>query len=238
MPNLIKCLLLDDELPGLTYLKMLCGQIPEVEIVRAFNDPKKLLSEAPQLDFDLLILDIEMPGMNGLQVASHFPEKLIVFTTAYKEFAPEAFDLDAVDYVRKPISADRLKQAIECAMKRLEQTKPSLGSFSWNTDKGKSLLQIGEILFVSTSDTDARDKMLLLSDGSYITLKNIPFSRLFELLPADAFVRVNKREVVAISQIRAFSAQEIVTSILTQSGNMRLSLSETYRAEVQKKLGK
>ena len=103
MNTKLRCLLLDDELPGLTYLKMLCEQLPELEVVKAFNSPDIFLKEVPNLDFDLCILDIEMPAMNGLHVANLLQGKPVIFVTAYKEFAAEAFDLDAIDYVRKPV---------------------------------------------------------------------------------------------------------------------------------------
>lgn len=70
MNTKLKCLLLDDELPGLTYLKMLCEQIPDLEVVRAFDNPVKFLEEVKNLDFDFCILDIEMPEMNCLQIAN------------------------------------------------------------------------------------------------------------------------------------------------------------------------
>jgi len=104
---------LDDELKGLTYLKMLCQQLPDLEVVKVFNSPIKFINEVPKLDFDFCILDIEMPEMNGLQVANLLKGKPLIFATAYKEYAVEAFDLNAVDYIRKPIKIDRLKQAID-----------------------------------------------------------------------------------------------------------------------------
>ena len=97
----LKCLLLDDELPGLTYLKMLCEQIIDIEVVKTFNDPVLLLNEQSFLDYDFCIMDIEMPSMNGLQVANLLNGKPVIFTTAYKEYAVEAFDLNAIDYVQK-----------------------------------------------------------------------------------------------------------------------------------------
>jgi len=111
----LKCLLLDDELTGLSYLKMLCEQIPELEVVKAFNSPLKFFTELPKLDFDLCILDIEMPEMNGLQVANLLNGRPVIFTTAYKEYAADAFDLNAVDYVRKPLTKERLEKAVKKA---------------------------------------------------------------------------------------------------------------------------
>ena len=102
MTTRLKCVLLDDELPGLTYLKMLCEQIPEVEIVKVFNDPVKFLASIHHLDFEAVILDIEMPKVNGLQVAQALKDKLIIFATAYKQYAFDAFDLDATDFIGKP----------------------------------------------------------------------------------------------------------------------------------------
>ncbi|HMK07155.1 MAG TPA: response regulator, partial [Flavobacterium sp.] len=118
MNTKLKCLLLDDELPGLAYLKMLCGQIPELEIIKAFNDPEKLLAAIPMLDFDLLISDIEMPGIDGLSLANSLKGKLIIFATAYKDYAADAFDMDAVDYITKPIKLERLQKAVLKASER------------------------------------------------------------------------------------------------------------------------
>lgn len=115
MEKELKCLLLDDELPGLTYLKMLCEQIPGLSVVKSFNDPSRFLEEFPSLDFDLCIIDIEMPQFDGLKVANLLQGKAVIFATAYKEYAAEAFDLNAVDYLRKPVSLDRLKRAIDKA---------------------------------------------------------------------------------------------------------------------------
>ena len=113
-------MLLEDELPGLTYLKMLCEQIPELEVVRSFNNSTTFLKEIAVLEFDLCILDIEMPGINGLQIASLLKGKPVIFTTAYSEYAAEAFDLDAIDFVRKPIKKERLHQAVLKTIRRIE----------------------------------------------------------------------------------------------------------------------
>lgn len=145
MNTKIKCLLLDDELPGLTFLKMLCEQIPQLEIVKVFNHPEKLLSEVSNLDFDLCILDIEMPDLNGIAIANLLQDKYIIFTTAYKEFAVDAFDLDAVDYITKPIKKERLEKAIAKVLERIEKREKKK-FIRINTDKGKSVLFFDNLL--------------------------------------------------------------------------------------------
>jgi DNA-binding LytR/AlgR family response regulator len=228
----LRCLLLDDELPGLTYLKMLCEQLPELEVVKAFNSPDIFLKEVLNLDFDLCILDIEMPAMNGLHVANLLQGKPVIFVTAYKEFAAEAFDLDAIDYVRKPVKKERLQQAIQKAVSRISKSSSAKNFVQLNTDKGKALLFFDQVGYIKTSDSDSRDKTVQLLDGTILTLKNISFEKLLEVLPSDQFSRVNKKELVAIKSVHFFSHDEITTSIPQPSGKpLVLTLSESYRQE-------
>lgn len=237
MNTKLKCLLLDDELPGLTYLKMLCEQLSEIEVIKAYNCPIIFLSEVPKIDFDLCILDIEMPQMNGLQVANLLKEKLVIFTTAYKEYAADAFDLNAVDYVRKPVTLERLKLAVQKATKRNMDKNTTKSHMVINTDKGKALIVFDQICYIKNADIDSRDKVAFLSDGLNLTLKNISFEKLQMILPENDFCRINKREMVALKSVQIFSFDEITTNIIDKSGkNMTFSLSENYRKEFIKKL--
>lgn len=229
--------MLDDELPGLAYLKMLCEQIPALDVVRSFNNPQTLLAEAPKLDFDLCILDIEMPGINGLEVARMLKDKPVIFTTAYKEYASDAFDLDAVDYVKKPVQKERLEQAVEKAIKRISGKATTRSFIQLNTDKGKAIVFFDQLMYIRSSDTDSRDKIALLSDGRGLTMKNISFEKLQSLLPANEFARVNKGEIIAIKAIHVFSSDQITTNLTTSSGDiLKLSLSEIYRKELMTKM--
>jgi DNA-binding LytR/AlgR family response regulator len=233
----LRCLLLDDELPGLAYLKMLCEQIPSLEVVKAFNNPESLLAEAPKLEFDLCILDVEMPGINGLEVARLLNDKPVIFTTAYKEYASEAFDLDAVDYVRKPVQKERLEQAIEKAVKRISGKGSMRAFIQLNTDKGKAIVFFDQLMYIRSSETDSRDKIALLSDGSELTMKNISFEKLQSSLPTNDFVRINKGEILAIKAINTFTSDQITTNMNDASGSvLKLSLSEVYRKELVSKM--
>jgi DNA-binding LytR/AlgR family response regulator len=225
-------LLLDDELPGLTYLKMLCEQLPELEIVRSFNDPEIFLAEQKKLDYDLCILDIEMPGMDGITVAGQLEGKPVIFTTAYREYAADAFDLNAIDYIRKPVKKERLAQAVTKAMSQIQKGKPVKNHFQQNTDKGKAIIRFNDLIYITTSETDSRDKTAHLADGSSLTMKNISFEKILKLLPRDAFCRINKRDVVAVRSISFYTHEQVTVNIHpSEPGSVTLALSEAYRSE-------
>jgi DNA-binding LytR/AlgR family response regulator len=219
------------------YLKMLCEQIPEVEIVKTFNNPEKLLTEIPNLDFDLLISDIEMPGIDGLHLAEMLDNKLVIFCTAYKDYAAEAFNIDAVDYITKPVKLERLQKAISKAVERFNKPETSKKFIQLNTDKGKTLLYFDQIQLIKTAISDSRDKTVLLSDGNFMNLKNVKFDTLLKELPETDFCRINKKEIVAVKAIKFFNHNEIVLHHLEENNkNTTLILSETYRSDFLKKV--
>ncbi|MDR6919338.1 response regulator transcription factor [Chryseobacterium sp. 2987] len=236
---MIKCVILDDELLAISYLKLLCEQIDHVEVVKAFNDPKVFLNEIGSIDCNLCILDIEMPGMTGLQVAELISDsKKIIFTTAYKEYAAEAFDLNVVDYVRKPIKKERLIQAFEKA-KELISVPLKKDFIEWNTNIGKTVIFTEQITYIKTSEIDSRDKDIILNDGTAIVLKNLSFKTLLEMLPSKDFAQINKKEIIALSSIKVFSTNEIITTIPTEGDHfLKLPIGEAYKNSLMELFGK
>jgi DNA-binding LytR/AlgR family response regulator len=236
---MIKCVILDDELLAISYLKLLCEQIDNVEVAKAFNDPKIFLSEINSIDCNLCILDIEMPGMTGLQVAELISDsKKIIFTTAYKEYAAEAFDLNVVDYVRKPIKKERLIQAFEKAADVFSHL-PQKESIEWNSNIGKSTIFTEQIAYIKTSEIDSRDKDIILKDGTAIVLKNLNFKSLLEMLPSKDFAQVNKKEIIALSSVKVLSTNEIITIIPTEKDHfLKLQIGETYKNSLMERFGK
>jgi len=234
----LKCLLLDDELPSLSYLKLLCQQIPEIEIVKTSNSSEDLLEELPYLDFDLLISDINMPGLNGLQLAEKIKNKPVIFTTAYAEYAADAFDLNAIDYIRKPLKIERLRQAINKLLQLKGNQPVEEKSFiQINTDQGKYLLHFDQIAYIQTSNLDSRDKTVRLLDNKEVTLKNISFDKLMDILPNMQFCRINKKEIIRLSLITAFSHDEIRTTISLEDGTFKsFTLSDIYKTDFLQKI--
>lgn len=216
---------------------MLCEQLPELEIVKTFNSSVTMLAELSQLEFDLCILDIEVPHTNGLQIASLLQGKPVIFTTAYKDYAADAFDLNAVDYVRKPVSLSRLQQAISKVKGNFSAEREAKSYFQVNSDRGKALIYFNQLCYIKTSEIDSRDKIAQLADGTLITLKNISFEKLLQRLPENDFVRINKKELIAIKSVQTFSFDEITTTMLTVTGQpLKLILSEIYRHDLIRKV--
>lgn len=239
MNTRLKCLLLDDELPGLSYLKLLCEQIPELEVVRAFNDPEIFLKEYSKLDFDLCILDIEMPGTNGIQIAAILKNKPVIFTTAYKDYATDAFDLDVIDYVLKPVKLERLQQAVKKVISRSINETSAKNTILVNTNKGNSLIYFDQLIYIRTSEIDSRDKTAFLINGTRLQLKNITFEKLISFLPSQEFCRINKKELIALSKVLYFSNDQITLNLFLQSEKpLILNLGETFRNEFISKINR
>jgi len=121
----IRTLIVDDEYPARQELRYLLGEIPEIEVVGEAATASEALALIRAVDYSLLFLDIEMPGLSGLELAKEINAlprpPYIVFVTAYDEYALKAFEVNAVDYLLKPIEAKRLKKAIDKVKKLIQE---------------------------------------------------------------------------------------------------------------------
>lgn len=130
-----RCLIVDDEAPARAELRYLLSSFDDVQVVGEATNAEEALVLLRSLDYDLVLLDIRMPGGTGLEVAEALrsgpnPPK-VIFTTAYPDYAVEAFDLDAADYLVKPFDADRLGRALQRALSggAADDDDPDLPSF-------------------------------------------------------------------------------------------------------------
>jgi len=234
--QVFRCIIVDDELPGLAYLRTLCEDIPFIEVVKAYNDPVKFLNEANQLDFQLCILDIEMPILSGLSLASRLDGKAIIFATAYKEYAAEAFELEAVDYITKPIKKERLEKALSRARNFLVGQEKQDQFISLNSNKGKILLRFSDIAVITTAETDRRDKTVLLKNKEEIVLKNISFEQLLGHLPSGRFCQINRKTAVALDCVLSFTHDSVITTFRDERDQaLVFSLSAQYRHTFREK---
>ena len=135
-------MIVDDEAPMRAHLKHRLRQAwPELKIIAEANNGLSAIEQANQLDVDLIFLDIRMPGKNGIEAASHLAEKAhLIFVTAYDEYAVQAFEQGAIDYLLKPIELDRLKQTCTRVQQRLAQASATQAS-NTNTEQLSQLLK-------------------------------------------------------------------------------------------------
>lgn len=228
---MLRCVLLDDELLALQYLKLLCEQISEVEVVKVYNNAEKFIQEKDELDFDVCVTDIEMPSINGLQIANLLSNKHIVFTTAYRDFAVEAFDLEAIDYITKPVQKDRLEKAFRKIEKLTKETKQVSEYITLNSEKGKSIINTNDVFYITVSDVDSRDKIIHFKDETTLLVKNNSFEKLKEILPPKKFSRINKREIIAMNCVNYYSHDEIVSKVLIDGKPKTFTIGINFRNE-------
>lgn len=228
---MLRCVLLDDELLALQYLKLLCEQISGVEVVKVYNNAEKFILEKDEIDFDVCVTDIEMPSINGLQIANLLSDKHIVFTTAYRDFAVEAFDLEAIDYITKPVQKDRLEKAFRKIEKLTKEAKQVSEYITLNSEKGKSIINTNDVFYITVSDVDSRDKIIHFKDETTLLVKNNSFEKLKEILPIGKFSRINKREIIAMNCVNYYSHDEIVSKILIDGKPKTFTIGINFRNE-------
>lgn len=232
---MIRCIIVDDEIPALRYLQTLLLQLPEVELVKTFNNSNKCAQEIDSLDFNTCILDIHMPAPNGLELAKMMSGKAIIFSTAFKEFAADAFDLHAVDYLRKPYQLPRLAQAMDKVQHWLStQAAGHETIIELNTAVGKSRIDYHNICYIEVADHDRRDKFIYQIDGSSMLAKNISMDELLALLPKHEFCRVNRKTIVSIAKVGSYTAQLISMQRNHNNIIFQTALSSAYKNEFLK----
>jgi two-component system, LytTR family, response regulator LytT len=215
----ISCIIVDDEQLALEELNFLLGSIPEVRVIGQGSNGIEAIRLVEELEPDLLFLDIEMPGLNGFKVVEQLAKKdelpQIIFVTAYDQYAVQAFDVNAVDYILKPVERLRLEKAVQRAKKQLESEavvnyriknllsmiKPSGQKRSKLLVKDKNrniLVDSEEIIFANVSDgVISVATKEITGEANYRTLEDLQ-----EDLDPDIFWRVHRSYLVNINKIK------------------------------------
>jgi DNA-binding LytR/AlgR family response regulator len=234
--SVITCYIVDDEPVSRAILQYYISQLSWLHLQGEFEDAKTAAAAFQKHPVDLLFLDINMKGMSGIALAEALsPRPLIVFTTASREYGPEAFALEATDYLVKPITQERFLQAAEKIKRTCEQEKPAAGSeddacIFVRDHKALVKLSIADILYV-----EALGDYLKLHTGNRFFTMLGTMKQMEEKLKAYGFMRIHRSYMVALRAVSGVEAGNIII------GQQRLPVSDTYRAELfaeinQKKL--
>lgn len=229
---MIKCLIIDDEPLAVKLLKDYAAKIPDLEIMMADSDAFAGLQLVQNGEADLIFLDIQMPELTGIQFMKVLNGKCkIILTTAYEEYALQAFDHDVVDYLLKPFSLERFMMAVQKARERIGQGKPVPEAAKPDYIFVKSeyriiKIELKDILYFES----LRDYVAIhtISAGKILTLQSL---RSFEeALDGKDFLRTHKSYIIAIDKISSIERKRVVIQ------GTYLPVGETYLDNFWKRL--
>ena len=226
------CLIVDDNKIARMAMKQLVAQTTSLELVAECTDAMEAYNYLNSTPIDLLLLDIEMPGMTGLELTKNLGNKkpLIIFTTAKTDYAVEAFELNVVDYLVKPITPARFIQAVERANEAIasnkEEVKVEKKDFIFIKDNGTlKKINMEDILFLEAMGDYVKVHTPQKFHVVHSTLKSIE-----EKLPEDKFVRVHRSYIVALSKI------DYIQEGIIYIAKTAIPIADTYRTTLNKKL--
>jgi len=229
----IKCLIVDDEPTAREILEHYVDQVHGLVSVASCANALEAFKALEQKQVDLILLDINMPDISGISLARAIGDKAkVIFTTAYREYAVEGFDLQAVDYLLKPISLQRFIQAIDKYRKENADAKPeiappsSTASFLLIKADRKTLkLPFAELRYIESLG----DYLKLHTNGETIITRET-ITAIEQRLPKAQFIRIHRSFIVAIAAISAFTKEEL------ELGPTILPISRSYKTAVNEVL--
>lgn len=231
----ISCIIVDDEPPAIRVLEKLISLHPDLECVATTHRAIEALELVNTLQPNLLLLDIQMPELTGLQLSTLLKgQTQIIFTTAYAQYALEGFEVNALDYLLKPISFDRLVKSIEKfknfnshAKTPVQQAQTKEEFFFIKTD-GKNKfkkIEFDEILFIESVKNNL---IIHTSSQEIITYNTLKYFE--ENLPKNQFIQIHKSYIISLDKITKTDNQEVWV------GTKILPIGETYKEEFFKKI--
>ena len=214
----IKCLVVDDELPAREILKQHIADVEALELAGTCANAVEAISFLKDHLVELIFLDIQMPQLLGTNFIRTLKNPLkVIFTTAFRKYALEGFELDAVDYLLKPISFERFLKGVNKILQTnfpvdlsspvnaKENGKEPASSFLYfRADRKMVKVFFHDILFIEA----LKDYIKIVTQNKTIVTKYV-LATLAELLPADEFLRIHKSYIVAINKIESFNADSI-----------------------------
>lgn len=228
----MKVLIVDDNKIARATLKQLASQVKQLSVVGEAADAMEAINIIRETSPQLILLDIEMPGMSGLELIKALGNKmpLVIFTTSKKEYAIDAFELNVVDYLVKPITPSRFLQAIDKAADLVENTGTSLSiekeDFLFIRDSNIiRRLNLDEILFAEAMG----DYVKLFTATKYYTV-HTTLKSLEERFDPSKFIRVHRSFIISLGKIDSIQEGAIIIK------EKPIPVADAYRAALNKKL--
>jgi DNA-binding LytR/AlgR family response regulator len=240
----MKCIIIDDEPLAIEVLESYCQKMGFIEVVGTFTNPLDAISVIKEKKVDLIFCDIEMPQISGLEFISALENRpLFIFTTAYSQYAVEGFELNAIDYLVKPIPYHRFIKAVSrvkelIALKEQPVAANVFSSYGDANENQKFIFVKSEHESVKINLDDIqyiqglKDYLkihIVNSNKTILTL--LSFKELLDKLPPNQFIRVHKSFVVNVNFIRTVQRNRIVID------DIRIPIGESHKAQFLSSLG-
>lgn len=242
----MKVLIIDDEPLAIQIVKEYLSSHDEIEIVGECNNGFDGLKAINDLKPDLIFLDIQMPMLTGFEMLELLDNPpMVVFATAYDEFALKAFENNAIDYLLKPFSKLRFDQALQKVMKQFAEkpaTAPNYDKLIENVNSAKDKLErvvvkeSGKILIIPVSDVyyiEAADDYVVISSANKEYVKNSTMRFYEEKLPTDTFVRIHRSCIVNVNFIKEIQPYNKETHSVIMKNGKSLKTSRQGSAELK-----
>lgn len=210
----MKCIIVDDEPIARKGIKRLVEQVSQLELLDSFNSAEAAGEFMKDAVVDLVFLDINMPGINGIEFARSIPKHtLIIFTTAYSEYALDSYEVDAIDYLVKPIDPVKFRKAVYKAITYhsllLDEEKKSLETVEDDyifvkSDRKYFKVNLNDILFIE----GLKDYVIIQMDNQRI-ITRMNLKAIHDLLPHSIFLRINRSYIVNKNHIESFDNNDV-----------------------------
>lgn len=220
----LKCVAIDDEPLALELLQNYITRFPQLKLVHTFDDAISAVELLRNTKIDLLFIDINMPDITGIDLVRSLHEKpLIIFTTAHKQFAIEGFELDAVDYLLKPINIDRFTRAVHKAIDYYKYKSTPVqddnDSIFVHSEYKLVKIQLNEIEYIESLE----DYIKIHIAGSRPVLTLMSMKKVLEKLPVDKFQRIHRSYIVSVAKVRSIQNRKVQLT-----AGVELPISDSY----------
>lgn len=229
---MINAIALDDEPLALEIIKNFCSRTNDVTLVKTFIKPAQALEYLQENPVDLLFLDINMPGVSGIEFYKKVsPEIMAIFTTSYSEYAVEGFNLNAVDYLLKPFEYERFVKAIEKAREYhnyLHNKNPESQQYLFvKVDYSITKILLDDILYIEGQDNYLK---IYLTNGKYLLVR-MSMKAICEQLPENDFLRIHRSYIVPFKKV------DFVRNKVAHIGKLEIPISAQYNDDVMARFG-
>lgn len=199
-----KCVIVEDEFPAREELKYFINNFEGIELEKEFDNPVDALKYLKDNEVDVVFLDINMPELDGMslgKIISKINEEIkIVFITAYRDYAAEAFEIKAFDYILKPYSDDRIKEVLENLTKEKERENSKdinrINKITGLLDNKMFVISLDDIYYI---EVDEKESLIYTKDAVYTS--KVKISKFEEILPKEKFYRTHRSYIVNLDKI-------------------------------------